>query len=199
MFLDAYLPDKEINTNSNNPKTILYAGNIGECQSLEKIIPPAAKLLGNEYRFIIVGDGKLRQKLLDEIQKENLSNVEIQMPVKREELIKLYAVSDFLFLHLEDHPAYESVIPSKIFELGTFNKPIIAGVAGFAYNFIAGNLPNTILFKPCDYNSMVQLLRNYNYKLIKREKFIADFKRDNINREMAKSILRLVNINQSKE
>ncbi|MDR1553822.1 MAG: glycosyltransferase, partial [Prevotellaceae bacterium] len=139
--------------------------------------------------FIIVGDGKLRQKLFDEIQKENLSNVEIRMPVKREELIKLYAISDFLFLHLENHPAYERVIPSKIFELGAFNKPIIAGVAGFAYHFIADNIPNTILFNPCDYNNMVQLLRNYNYELIKREKFIADFKRDNINRNMAKSIL----------
>jgi hypothetical protein len=196
IFLDVSLPDKVSN---NNPKIILYAGNIGKCQSLEKIIPPAAKLLGNEYRFIIIGDGKLRQKLLDEIKKEDLSNVELLMPVKREELISLYAISDFLFLHLENHPAYERVIPSKIFELATFNKPIIAGVAGFAYNFIANNIPNTILFKPCDYNSMVQLLRNYDYKLVKREKFISGFKRDNINREMAKSILRIINIHQSKE
>jgi UDP-N-acetylglucosamine:LPS N-acetylglucosamine transferase len=176
----------------NDPKVILYAGNIGKCQSLEKIIPPAAKLLGNEYQFVIIGDGKSKQKLLDEIQKENLTNVEIRKPIKREELIQLYAVSDFLFIHLEDHPAYERVIPSKIFEIGAFNKPIIAGVAGFAYNFMADNIPNTILFKPCDYLSMVELLRNYDYKLIKREKFIADFKRENINKEMALSILRII-------
>ena len=33
-------------------RTILYAGNIGEGQGLEKIVPAAAKQLGNGYRFV---------------------------------------------------------------------------------------------------------------------------------------------------
>ncbi|MDR1584134.1 MAG: glycosyltransferase WbuB, partial [Prevotellaceae bacterium] len=43
MFLDVSSHNKEPN---NDRKIILYAGNIGKCQSLEKVIPPAAKLLG---------------------------------------------------------------------------------------------------------------------------------------------------------
>ena len=37
--------------------TITYAGNIGSGQGLEKVIPQAAKLLGNNYHFRIIGDG----------------------------------------------------------------------------------------------------------------------------------------------
>jgi glycosyltransferase involved in cell wall biosynthesis len=40
--------------NKNKTATILYAGNIGEGQGLEKIIPSAASMLGDDYRFVIV-------------------------------------------------------------------------------------------------------------------------------------------------
>lgn len=176
-------------TKKTDTKTILYAGNIGKCQALHKVIPQAAKKLGNQYKFLIVGDGGIKKLLLEEIEKENLSNVEIRLPVKRDELIRLYNESDYLFIHLEKHPAFEKVIPSKVFELGATNKPIIAGVAGYPKDFIFKYLTNTIMFDPCDYESFVQKLRNYTYKNEYREKFIANFTRDNINKKMARSII----------
>ena len=55
--------------------------------------------------------------------------------------------------------------------------------------FITENVSNTILFNPCDVETMVSGLQNYTYINEKRTDFIAKFSRDNINREMAKSIL----------
>ncbi|GHU73344.1 hypothetical protein FACS189450_12950 [Spirochaetia bacterium] len=175
---------------NNKSISILYAGNIGEGQGLEKIIPPAADILGSNYRFIVIGDGGTKRKLLNEITKRKLINVEIENPMDRTELKKLYAKADYLFIHLNNYKAFEKVLPSKIFELAAYDKPIIAGVLGFSYDFIEMNISNVILFKSCDVDSFIKKLQDYNYKTEHRLKFIEKYKRETINHDMAKSILK---------
>lgn len=173
-----------------NPiKTITYAGNIGEGQGLHKIIPEAAYQLNGQYKFQIIGDGGKKQKLLDELARLHVTNVAMIPPVSRAELLKYYESTDFLFIHLNDYDAFKKVLPSKIFELGAYDKPIIAGVAGYAYQFIEENISNKILFKPGDVQSMVMQLKSYTYKNELREGFIKKFQRENINKKMATSML----------
>jgi hypothetical protein len=181
--------NKSSSLNGSTTKTITYAGNIGEGQGLHKIIPQAASKLGPSYQFKVIGDGGAKKVLEDEIAKLGLKNVDLIPPVTRERLLEIYNGSDFLFLHLNVYEAFEKVLPSKIFELATYDKPIIAGVGGYANKFITENVSNTILFTPCDVEAMVSGLQNYTYINEKRTDFIAKFSRDNINREMAKSIL----------
>ena len=181
--------NKSSSLNGSTTKTITYAGNIGEGQGLHKIIPQAASKLGPSYQFKVIGDGGAKNVLEDEIAKLGVKNVDLMPPVTRERLLEIYNGSDFLFLHLNDYEAFEKVLPSKIFELATYDKPIIAGVGGYANKFITENVSNTILFNPCDVEAMVSGLQNYTYINEKRTDFIAKFSRDNINREMAKSIL----------
>jgi len=181
--------NKSSSLNGSTTKTITYAGNIGDGQGLHKIIPQAASKLGPSYQFKVIGDGGAKNVLEDEIAKLGVKNVDLMPPVTRERLLEIYNGSDFLFLHLNDYEAFEKVLPSKIFELATFDKPIIAGVDGYANKFITENVSNTILFNPCDVEAMVSGLQNYTYINEKRTDFIAKFSRDNINREMAKSIL----------
>ncbi len=170
-------------------KTITYAGNIGEGQGLHKIIPQAAEALGKEYRFLIIGDGGARRLLEEEINKRRLSNIKIERPVKRNELIEIYKGSHFLMLHLNDYKAFEKVIPSKIFELGAFPRPILAGVSGYARLFMEKNISDLILFQPAHPEDLVQKLKLYQYSIPKRNEFIHRFGRDQINLEMAKSII----------
>jgi hypothetical protein len=170
-------------------RLITYAGNFGEGQGLHKIIPQAAKALGDKYKFLIIGDGGAKQKLVDGIAEAGVTNVELRGPVSRKELLSIYDQSDFLFLHLNDYDAFKKVLPSKVFELGAYDKPMIAGVAGFANQFIAKNIPNRILFLPGDVNDMVGQLNNYQYSLGFRDEFLQSFKREQINKEMATSIL----------
>lgn len=173
-------------------KLITYAGNLGEGQGLHIIVPQAAKALGEQYRFLIIGDGGVKQKLLDEMKHLGVANVEIRKPVARKELLEIYEDSDFLFLHLNDYDAFKKVLPSKIFELGAYDKPIIAGVAGFANQFIEENISNRILFLPGDVDEMVEQLKAYQYHNASRDEFKANFKRDAINQKMAKSILEVL-------
>lgn len=173
-------------------KLITYAGNLGEGQGLHIIVPKAAKALGDGYRFLIIGDGGVKQKLLDEIELLQVTNVEIQNPVSRKELLSIYKSSDFLFIHLNDYDAFKKVLPSKVFELGAYDKPIIAGVAGFSNQFIDKHISNKILFLPGQVDDMVAQLKDYKYHTEFRTEFKEQFKRDAINTEMSKSIIQIL-------
>jgi hypothetical protein len=175
----------------NYTKVILYAGNLGEGQGLHTIIPKAAELLGNEYLFRIIGDGGVKQKLLEEINVRHLKNIEILNPVNRNELIKHYENADFLFVHLNDYPAFKKVLPSKIFEYGAYDKPMIAGVGGYAAKFINEHVENHILFAPGDAESMVKQLRKFEAKYYFRHTFIKKFSRANIVKDFIETIISL--------
>ncbi|AWL10321.1 hypothetical protein HME7025_02481 [Aquirufa nivalisilvae] len=174
----------------NAVKTIVYAGNIGEGQGLHKIIPQAAVMLGEGYQFIIIGDGGAKGKLLSELQKRHVTNVEIRKPIQRNLLIEEYQKADYLFLHLNDLDAFKKVLPSKIFELATFDSPMIAGVSGYAKEFIEKEITCSFVFSPCDVEAMVRGVKEFNEgKEIDRKEFFSKYNRDHINHAMAESII----------
>lgn len=173
-------------------KTIVYAGNIGEGQGLHKIIPQLAIKLGVSFKIEIIGDGGRKQQLINQLALEAVNNVELIPPMPRVELIEYYKRADILFLHLNDFDAFEKVLPSKIFEYGAFNKPILAGVAGYAAKFIEGNVVNSGVFPPCDVGTAVHCINNFSYEGEGRSEFINKYSRQNIMAAMSKSILTLL-------
>ena len=192
---DEFLYDNNFKLNNlvKDNKVIVYAGNIGEGQGLHKIIPQAAKLLGNNFDFLIIGDGGAKNLLKTEIAKTGINNVILKNPISRKELQKVYSCADYLFLHLNDYPAFRKVLPSKIFELATFKKPILAGVSGYSAQFINDEINNSFVFNPCDYKALVYYLLNSEETLsIDRSDFTQKFKRSIINENMATSILNYI-------
>ncbi len=189
---DAFIESGKIRTeNRKKPYVITYAGNVGTGQSLDKVIPEAALKLGNDYIFRVIGDGGTLPLLKNRIDELGVSNVELLPPVKREDIIQYYLDSDFLFLQLNDLDCFKKVLPSKIFEYGSFDKPIIAGVAGFARQFIEKNVPNHILYDPNDVNGLVNGIRNYTIKYEMRDAFRYGFRRDALDSAMADSIIKV--------
>ena len=166
-------------------KIILYAGNIGEGQGLHKIIPQAARQLGDGYRFVVIGDGGAKHKLEEAIESEDVTTVELHPPVNRKVLVDAYQTADYLFVHLNDLDAFKRVLPSKLFEYGATDKPIVAGVAGYAAHFVREHLPNSILFAPGDVWDLVGQLRTTPYRMQPRSRFRAQFQRRIIMQEMA--------------
>jgi len=105
--------------------------------------------------------------------------------VGREDLIRFYRQSDYLFLHLNDCAAFEKVLPSKIFEYAATNKPIIAGVSGFAGKFISDNVENAAVFKPCDHEDFLRKLKSLTNEGKKRDEFVKQYTSSFIMRQMA--------------
>ncbi len=188
-FLD--LPASRPTPNAS-VKTILYAGNIGEGQGLHKLIPEAAEQLGSQYRFVVIGDGGARKKLEAALRQTNSSSVTLQPPANRQELLASYQNADYLLVHLNDWEACQRVLPSKLFEYGATDKPILAGVSGYAASFIRDHLPNTIIFNPTDVADLVRQLRETPYQTQERVAFKRQFARHTINQELAGYIIRTV-------
>ena len=172
-------------------RIILYAGNIGEGQGLDKVIPEAALALENEFDFWIVGDGGTRNRLEERLKEKGVRNVRLIDPVKRDRLIDLYRESDVLFLHLNAFQAFEKVLPSKIFEYAATGKPLLAGVSGYSRSFIEENISNAALFAPCDAEGLVKALRTLEFTTNPRISFVKRFGRAEIIREMAADLLSL--------
>ena len=186
--------DNSLNQIKNaNTKLIVYAGNIGEGQGLDKIVPQAAKKLGNNFTFLIYGDGGAKNKLQKEIDKLKVENVILKDPVSRHELKSIYNSADYLFLHLNDYSAFKKVLPSKIFELATYPKTIIAGVSGYSAGFIKKEVPNSYVFNPCDIRSLVGFLENDKTSSnFDRERFKTKFSRSTINKQLSANIINYI-------
>lgn len=151
-------------------------------------MPGLAKELGSGFLIKLIGEGGKKQILQLELEKLAVKNVEIHPPIKRAELIEEYSKSDYLLIHLNDYDAFKKVLPSKVFELATYDKPILAGVGGFAAQFIKDNVSNSFVFNPCDFQSLSNYLKNSTYKCEIRSDFIKKYNRNSINLEMVKSI-----------
>jgi len=186
-FLNYSFEKKE--SNSNGKKIITYAGNMGEGQGLDKIIPQIASKTQDKYIFRLIGGGGTKDRLVEQVEAMGLSNVEFIDPVNREKLLEYYRETDFLFLHLNDYPAFEKVLPSKIFEYAATGKPIIAGVPGYSKQFLQDYVDNVILFDQCDTDQLFEKLNKYEYRTSNRNEFVNKFKRKTVADRMSKAIL----------
>lgn len=170
---------------------VVYAGNMGEGQGLHNIIPQLAKKMEGRVRFRLIGGGGRQRQLEEAIAKAGCTNVVLEPPVARKELIQAYQKADVLFLHLNDYDAFRKVLPSKLFEYGALGKPIWAGVAGYAASFVRENIDNAEVFSPCEDAEAIEAFNRLDIKDKPREKFVARFSRGAIMDEMARDIVAL--------
>lgn len=173
---------------------VVYAGNIGSGQGLEKILPEVANTLNESHEFTIIGDGGTRMLLQERLVSLDVKNVQLRGPVGREQLIEYYRDADVLFLHLNDLEAFRRVLPSKIFEYAAMGKPVVAGVSGYASEFISRHIPYASIFHPCDAEGCIFALSNSTSIVVDAEKvqlFIEKFHRENIADQLASEILAL--------
>ncbi len=197
---DEFLPSEVPETTSRVEKEssgsddlieVLYAGNMGEGQGLHSIIPDLANRLEGRARFRLIGGGGRKKQLENAIQQEGCTNVVLEPPVDRAELIKAYEGADVLFLHLNDYEAFHKVLPSKLFEYGALGKPIWAGVGGYAAAFIEEHLDNAAVFTPCDAEGAVRAFAQLRIANTPRDAFISRFARREIMDDMADDVLAL--------
>ena len=118
---------------------------------MHHIVPGLAKRVRDGgFQFEIIGAGGSRQLLEEAIRKSGVDNVRLSPPVPRKELLEKYRQADVLFLHLNDLDAFRKVLPSKIFEYAATGKPILAGIAGYAAEFVEHEIDNSAVVPPCE-------------------------------------------------
>lgn len=174
------------------PLTILYAGNMGAGQGLDVIVPALAARMGHSCRFILIGEGAHRPALLAALAAAGVNNVEVHGPMQRDALLRAYGQADVLFLHLNDFEAFKKVLPSKVFEYGALGKPVLAGVAGYAAEFIRSEISNAAVFEPCDVEGAITAFRKLELRDTPRPEFVERFSRRKVSDALAADVLDLL-------
>jgi glycosyltransferase involved in cell wall biosynthesis len=110
---------------------VSYVGTHGMAHGLETILDAAAKLRAHDdIRFLMVGDGASRKSLVERRDRMGLGNVVMLGQQDRAKMPGIWAVSDACLVMLRRLPLFQTVIPSKIFEIMAMGRPIILAVEG---------------------------------------------------------------------
>ncbi len=139
---------------------VAYAGIIGHAQGLE-IITEAAKQLLQEKNivFMMVGDGPVKNDLLEIAQKHQLNNITFINSVPRKEMPDVIDACDCYVTPLRKNDLFLGAIPSKIFEPLYFGKPVLLGVDGEAKQLFVEEGKCALHFEPENANALVASIK----------------------------------------
>lgn len=113
---------------------LVFAGNIGEVQSVETIIKAAEKLKGENVHFHIVGGGTDLERLQG--MAKGLDNMTFYGRRPLEEMPEFYAKADAMLVTLKADPVLSLTLPGKIQSYMAAGKPIIGAIDGEATEVI---------------------------------------------------------------
>lgn len=119
-------------------KSVIYAGNISNSMYLEEMAETIEKNSDN-FAFHIVGDGSLKQKLVD----RNFKSVFFYDFVEREYILEIVKAADFAFLGREitdeTNKIISHIMPAKLAMYVACKVPIISITSFHLYDLIKKN------------------------------------------------------------
>lgn len=186
-----------------------YVGTIGMAHGLEVVLE-AAELLKRQGRdevvFWLVGEGARKAELETQAKRRGLDDrVVFTGRLPKEEMPKVLASVDACLVHLRKTELFETVIPSKIFEMMAMGKPIIMGVRGEALKIVeeAGAGLAMEPENPASLLDCVERLNRGSYGVAKIDEVMGylqqHFSRDTLAERMLTTIERVVNSRPGKD
>jgi glycosyltransferase involved in cell wall biosynthesis len=166
----------------------LYAGIIGIAQGLEVILH-AAKNFKNDanIKFILMGSGPEKEKLMALKQDMNLSNVYFFDPVTKKEMPAVLKSINAAIIPLRKLDLFLGAIPSKIFENLAMEVPILLGVDGEARELFIERGKCGVFFEPEDHTSLTTAITQISLNkemAAQLGKHGRNFVNENFNREV---------------
>ncbi|KXG44567.1 glycosyltransferase family 4 protein [Tepidibacillus decaturensis] len=131
VYAEALFENIRSTNRSDETVNLVFAGNIGEMQSVETIIYAANELREDHHiKFHIVGDGSSREKceeLADTLQLQNVI-FHGQHPIS--EMPRFYEMADAFLITLKDNKVISYTLPNKVQSYMAAGKPIIGAING---------------------------------------------------------------------
>jgi putative colanic acid biosynthesis glycosyltransferase WcaI len=106
-----------------------YAGNLGLAQGLESAVE-AARILGDGFRLILIGDGPRREALRELARELPAGQAEVQDAIPPADVARLTRASDALLVALAPTPGLEGFVPSKLFDCCAVGQPVVLAAVG---------------------------------------------------------------------
>jgi glycosyltransferase involved in cell wall biosynthesis len=116
---------------------VSYIGTLGMAHGVSTILRAAERLRARrDIHFLIIGNGAERDNLLRQWRDSRLDNVTFLGQLPWAAVPSYLALSDASIVHLMRDPLFETVLPSKIFEIMAVGRPVVLGVRGEAERLI---------------------------------------------------------------
>jgi len=111
---------------------VMYLGAHGQANALDVVIQ-AAKIVQEqgyeEIRFVLVGDGPEKPKLVAMARELRLRNVEFREPVPKNKVIEVLQEADAFLFNLEKVEVFRyGISPNKLYDFMATGKPVISSV-----------------------------------------------------------------------
>lgn len=123
---------EEIATSSESrTHNFVFAGNVGDMQSIETIIKAANELSVYEnISFHIVGDGSKLETCKRLTEELRLLNIKFYGRRPVEDMPRFYSMADAMLITLKDNKALSYTLPGKVQSYMAAGKPIIGAING---------------------------------------------------------------------
>ena len=128
---------------SDTDLLVLFAGTHGIANGLDSVLDAASELKSrgrHEIKFLFLGQGKLKQSLIDRAIGEGLDNVIFHEPVDKKRLAGLMASTDVGLQILANIPVfYYGTSPNKFFDYISAGVPVLNNYPGWLAELINDN------------------------------------------------------------
>ena len=112
---------------------VTFAGLHGMAQGLDAVLEAASRLQDRpEVVFVFIGDGPAKARLMASAARLDLANVRFLPTVPPAEAALYLTASDALLVPLRPHPAFDTFVPSKLYDFLACARPVILMVDGEA-------------------------------------------------------------------
>lgn len=113
-----------------------YLGTHGMAHKLDFIVECAAKITEVDIHFLFIGNGAQKENVRNLAEQLKLSNCTFLDSVPKNEIADYISITDVALVNLMKSETFLTVIPSKIFENASMQKPILLGVEGESKSII---------------------------------------------------------------
>ncbi len=117
---------------------VSYIGTMGMAHGLETILTAAAQLRdpNPEIAFLFLGEGADKKRIVELARQRNLHNVRFVDQQPREKIPAYICASDACMVLLKNTDLFKTVIPTKMLEFMSCERPVILGVDGQARSIL---------------------------------------------------------------
>ena len=118
---------------------IVFAGTIGESQGFEDIVEAAKLTLNTSINWILIGDGRKRDWIKNQIEYFNITNIYLPGRYPLESMPLYFASADCLLITLKKDKVFSNTLPAKLQPYLTSGKPILGNLSGEGLDIINNN------------------------------------------------------------
>jgi colanic acid biosynthesis glycosyl transferase WcaI len=140
---------------------VSYIGTMGMAHGLETILSAAAQLRDTnpEIIFLMLGEGADRDRIVELARQRNLNNLRFFDQQPREKIPAYICASDACMVLLKGTDLFKTVIPTKMLEFMSCERPVILGVDGQARSILE-EAGGGLVIEPENSDALVSAVRS---------------------------------------